>query len=49
MNEKLAEVKLALAEKYTRLSKAVRSKVRRRKYLNKAASYEQQAEEATRK
>jgi len=48
MNTKLAEVKRALAEKYVRLSKAARSKVRRRKYLNKAASYKQQAEEATR-
>ena len=48
MTKKLAEVKQALADKYTRLSKSVRSKVKRRKYLNKATAYRQQAEQVAR-
>lgn len=48
MTKKLAEVKQALADKYTRLSKTVSSKVRRKKYMNRAAGYQRQVQEAQR-
>jgi hypothetical protein len=49
VDKKLVEVKQALADKYMRLAKSVSSKVRRKKYLNRAESYRHQVEDAKRK
>jgi hypothetical protein len=43
MSNQLAEVKLALAQKYDRLAKAASSKVKKRKFTHKAEAYRRQA------
>lgn len=49
VDNKLMEVKQALADKYTRLFRTASSKVKRRKYANQATAYRRQAEQIARK
>lgn len=49
VNENLARVKKALAEKYENLARVVPSKPRQKSWLRLAAKFRRQAEQAARK
>ena len=48
MTAHLSDVKVALAEKYERLARAVSSKVKKQKFLHKAHQYRRQVAQLSR-